>query len=314
LIDIMATPYFNRLPPSAGCGAGAYNMPPVYDPFAIADADPERRNNGPADGVSALSARTLMRTAYEALNWPPPRFFRFPELPDEYGFCSGLGCGEMNTFCAEQGFCCVSLDLICSNPPATGEPTAREERDFQRAVGGFLRNSERGFRGLDFQARLAWEDRFGLCRKYVDQDDFVDELVALAAEREATVGDVVAALKDRLVGDSAISTVAGASGISEAQALEAIYGTSLDSPGSALFDLEARTRALCGALLSSPQFLLTGFAPEADPNDAERPIPLLTPERHSFSAVCNELALRLESRGLTVACGADFVTVEPATP
>ena len=39
------------------------------------------------------------------------------------------------------------------------------EVPFERGVGMFLRNSERGFRGLDFQARLVWENHYGACAR-----------------------------------------------------------------------------------------------------------------------------------------------------
>jgi hypothetical protein len=117
----------------------------------------------------------------------------------------------------------------------------------------FLRNSERGFRGLDFQARLVWEDRYGACmRPAWVQKDFIDDLVAAAAmDPTATAQDVVVALKDRLIGDPVLVFD------SEKAALAAIVGP-LDAPASAVTADAARQ--VCGAMLETPQFLLQGLA------------------------------------------------------
>src|SRR5678815_2756795 len=98
-----------------------------------------------------------------------------------------------------------------------------DEVPFERGVGMFLRNSERGFRGLDFQARLVWENRYGACaRPRWVSSDFIDKVVAAAAaDQSATVGDVVAAIKDRLIGEP--NVVDG----TEATALAAIFGKNL---------------------------------------------------------------------------------------
>lgn len=138
---------------------------------------------------------------------------------------------------------------------------------FLRGTGVFLKNGEPGFKGLDFQARLVWEARYAPCDAGVP--DFVTGLVADAGA--ATVRDVVVALKDRLVNEASIDETPAASGGSgEAEAIEALFGASLDDPTSAVADLEGSTRQLCGALLSSPQFLLGGLA---DPTNG--PVPLL---------------------------------------
>lgn len=136
---------------------------------------------------------------------------------------------------------------------------------FLRGTGVFLKNGEPGFKGLDFQARLVWEGRYAPCDAGVA--DYVTELVADAGS--ATVRDVVVALKDRLVNETAIDETGGSG---EAAAIEALYGASLDSPASGVANLEGSTRQLCGALLSSPQFLLSGLA---DPTNG--PTPTLNP-------------------------------------
>jgi hypothetical protein len=296
LVEITRTPYFNRQAPENGCGE-PYDMPAVYDPWVISNDDPALRLNGPGDSVTALSGRTLLHSAYAALEWPAPRFQRFPELPPEVQICQqfGLSCAQMQSACQNQGYCCVAHDLLCANPPGPGEPSARDEQTFQRGVGAFLKNGERGFRGLDFQARLVWEDRFGTCAKPGDLDDFVDEILALADSRGGTVGDVAAALKDRLVGEP---DIAGA----EAAAIETLLGAGLDDPASEVTDLEDGARRFCGVLLSSPQFLLGGIAARGGE------VPALTPDDAAYDAVCAAIAAR-GLPGLSLTCEAGSVTV-----
>ncbi|MBK9037447.1 MAG: hypothetical protein IPL61_40420 [Myxococcales bacterium] len=224
LVAIVSTDYFSRLPPSAGCSVGPYPYPAVYDPWVIADPDPARHGNGPGDAVTPVSARTLLSAAYAALGWPAPATEAFPV--DEEA-CAPLACGDLQSYCNFADACCVTYEAVCRG---TVDPAVLDEMPFQRAIGAFLKLGERGFRGLDFQARLAWEDRFGTCRKptRVTVDDFVDRAVAAGqAAPGATVADVVLVLKDRLVGEASIEPTA------EAPALAAVLGSALDAPAAA---------------------------------------------------------------------------------
>ncbi len=144
------------------------------------------------------------------------------------------------------------------------------ETEFQRGIGLYLKNGEPGFRGLDFQARLTWEDRFGACQKPSGAADFVDRLTDPAAlQGGATVKDVVIALKDRILNDARLDELPVADGGSgEAEAVEALVGSSLEDPASGVSGLESRVRKLCGAYLSTPQFLLGGLA-----HDRVDPVP-----------------------------------------
>lgn len=277
LIAIVTGDYFNRAAPEAGCGATAYDAPPIYDPWTTADPDPTLRGNGAGDAVAALSGRSLMTTAYRALEWPAPRFSQFPEVPGEYFFCQQFGCGQMQNFCDSQGYCCVSYDLICGEQPGPGEPTSAEERAFQRGIGAFLKNGERGFRGLDFQARLVWEERFAACRNPSTAPDFIDGVLSRAATNSASIADVIIAIKDRLIGEAAIVDDA------ERTALEALFDGPLDGPASAATNLQQASRRLCGVLLSSPQFLLSAI-----PGRGGQP-PALTPPAGQAAAICERL-------------------------
>lgn len=308
LYDILTSNYFNRSAPEDGCGPDAYNMPPVYDPWVIGDSDPDKRLNSSADGVAQLSARTLMRTAYMALSWNPPRFQAFPELPREYQGCSSLSCNGMLAQCQNDNECCFTHDLACANPPAPEEPTSSEERTFQREIGVFLKNGERGFRGLDFQARLAWEDRFGMCTNVSAQPDFIEVLTGFVQFQNIAVEEVVLAIKDRIVNEPFIDDVAAPGSVSEREALEALLGVSLDTSVGLIADLDTKMRTICGVLVASPQFLLSGIAPRGGP------IPTLTLTGSSFGTICQDLESRGLADGLGLTCESDTLTVEPSSP
>jgi len=296
LIAIVETDFFSRQLPEAGCGDSAYTYPNVFDPWVISDSVEARRLNGPGDAIAAISSRTLMRTAYEALEWPVPDKLDFPGGSDG-GFCNGLSCVDLDDAC-NQGFCCDTYEDQC-----VGGGGGDDEVPFQTGVGAFLKNGERGFRGLDFQARLVWEDRFGACINSGAAGDFVDDLVAPAqADADATVEDVVEALKDRLIGHPGVDHAGG-----EANAIGNMFGGALDRAPSEVTDLEGSVRQLCGVLLSSPQFVLSGAAGESLPV-----APRLTPEPWRFDAVCTDVAARTGTAA-TITCAGDGTLTATAT-
>lgn len=159
------------------------------------------------------------------------------------------------------------------------------EETLALALGFFLRDSEPGRRGLDFQGRLAWEAAYGTCAA-PSSPDFIDKL-ALAAEAApgATVLDAVVALKDRLVGEPYVAD-------EERAPLEALLGTPLDGPAQSL---DGSLRRLCGVLVSGPMFMLGGMVP-----DSEREVPMLTPADASKAHVCSRLDSTLVD--ITLAC------------
>ncbi|HEU5061424.1 MAG TPA: hypothetical protein VFU21_33090 [Kofleriaceae bacterium] len=304
LVDITATPYFNRPPAEAGCEAEPYGMPAIYDPWVTTDPDESRRGNGPGDAIVPLSARVLLRATWAALEWRRPAYYAFPEESFGVESCAELyTCREMDALCQDEGACCEAYLATCVS--AAGEPSADDMRAFERGVGVFLKQGERGFRGLDFQARLVFEDMFGACRNPAAEPDFIARLVERAtADPAITTFDLVAALKDRLVGEAGVSHEVIA-GVSERAALEAMIGP-LAASAAQVPDLDARARELCGVLVSSPQFLLTGMtAPDSTY------VPRLTPDEASYGAVCAAVAERGLAGNLALTCADDSLTVSP---
>lgn len=297
LAAIVSGNYFDRQAPDAACGPGPYTYPNVFDPWVISDADEERRKNGPGDAVTAVDARTLVTATAAALDWSdPPRASRFADHGEDC--VNTTTCARLMQLC-QGGQCCESAQAC-----QMGGYIPYDELGFQRGVGIFLRNSERGFRGLDFQARLAWEDRYGACaRPAWVQKDFVDNLAAAgAADPAATAGDVVGALKDRLIGEPAITDGA------EHDALAAIVGP-LEGPGASV--TAASLRRVCAALLESPQFLLQGIAGKGGD------VPKLTPPAAGYDAVCANLAttgIGVPGRVVTCAPAVTLAAARTQTP
>jgi hypothetical protein len=290
LVAIVQSDYFNRQPPELGCGKDPYTYPAVFDPWVISDADPVRRGNGPGDAVSAIDARTLTSATSAALDWTaPPAASRFPDYGDG---CEDNTCAQMQSYCNQFQACCNSYKAACM----MGGVMPSIEVPFERGVGMFLRNSERGFRGLDFQARLVWEDRYGACtRPTWVTADFIDKLVTTAsADASATVGDVAAAIKDRLIGEPSIVDNA------EITAIAGLFGASLEMPASKVTAVAARQ--FCGALLGSPQFLLQGIAGRGGDR------PKLTPTEVGYDAVCTDVATHVA--GHTVSCAGGRLTLQ----
>ena len=271
LSAVVSSDYFNRQAADQGCGAGPYTYPNVYNPWVISDPDPVKRLNGPGDAVSAIDGRTLVSALNAALEWsPPPAASRFPEYGDVDCEAS---CAEMNSECTGFGACCNAYHAACQQ----GGVSPAVEVPFERGVGMFLKNSDKGFRGIDFQARLVWENHENACaRPAWVTSDFIDKLIAAAAaDTSATAGDLVAALKDRLVNEPAIDPGA------ETSALAALVG-SLSGPASGV--TADKLRLVCSALVESPQFLLTGIAGRGGT------APKLTPATAGYDAVCTDVS------------------------
>ena len=275
LSAIVASDYFNRKPAEDACGAGPYTYPNLYDPWVISDPDPSKHFNGPGDVVAAVDARTLVTALSSALEWKaPPQASRFADYGDS-GCDTETSCSQLNSDC-HSGFsqCCAAAAACMA-----GGVLPSNEVPFERGVGMFMRNSERGFRGLDFQARLVWENHEAVCAKpawMTSTPDFIDALIATGASfSTTTTADLVAALKDRLIGEPAIDPG------DETAALAAIVGD-LTAPASSV--TTPMLRQVCGALVGTPQFLLAGIAGRGGA------LPKLTPTSAQYDAVCADVA------------------------
>jgi hypothetical protein len=267
LSAIFASPYLNMAAPETGCGNNPYGAPRIFDPWRSAEPDESKRGNSISDSVQAISSRTQARAAYGALGWPLVAYGSvFPNVN---------GWGE-------------------NSVTVGGVASGTQELQFQTETGYYLKSSQPGFRGLDFQGRLGWEDRFAQCSKLVGNTnpDVIDGLVATAKVPGAvTIGDLVSVLKDRIMGEPAVTPGA------EKTMIEGIFGASLNSDANALVDLSASLRKVCGAMITSPQFLLLGVQPK----DGSQ-VPSATPAASSYQTLCSKVAALPLSGKLSITC------------
>jgi hypothetical protein len=267
LSAIFASPYLNMASPESGCGNNPYGAPRIFDPWRSAEPDVSKRGNSISDSVQPISARTQARAAYGALDWPLVAYGSvFPNVN---------GWGE-------------------NSITVGGVASGLAEFQFQTETGYYLKSAIPGFRGLDFQGRLGWEDRFAQCNKLVGNTapDVIDALVATAKEPGvATVGDLISVLKDRIMGETTAPTGA------EKTQLEGLFGASLASDANAAVDLGGSLRKVCGAMIATPQFLLLGIEPK-DGNE----VPSATPTAASYQTLCSKVAALPLSDKLSVTC------------
>ncbi len=273
IVGVVTHSLYNQTSPSA-CGSSMANgLPPILDPWTVSNEDPSLRSNGVGETIHHADPRLLQRALATALRWTEPAEF-FPR-PDPNS---------------------PTLQLL---------PEAR----FQRDIGVFLMDSERGFRGSGFMDTLAWESGYAACvdpahfeedgrsRRGGTPPDAIDALVQAGAPT-STLADLAMALKDRLITDPDLSDA------DERALVEALFGQPLDTRVSDAVDPEGGLRRLCGALVVSPQFLLVGGH---GPTRAEKRTTIVL-EGESWSDLCTYHATKaFPATGMT--CKDDDVII-----
>jgi len=177
-------------------------------------------------------------------------------------------------------------------------PEMGPEEEFQRSIGFFLKDGEPGFRGLDFQGRLSWEAQYGGC-KFPSFNDYIQQVVGLGKNTPgATLGDVLVAVKDRLIGEPWIEAT------QERALIANLVAGSLDDQKNDFWDAQARV--YCGVLIASPQFLLGGIVPR----DAQE-IPKLTLPSVSYGSLCADAVATAKQISVpyVLNCEGDRITV-----
>jgi len=225
LVDLTADPYFNAGTPQT-CPSLDYGMDPVVDPYTVLN-EGDLANNGVGELVHRQTARTLLRSLYDGLDWGQPSEY--------FGF---------NTF---------------NNP----------EVDLQTALGVFHSDASPGFNGIDFQGALTWESNFYVCKNPNGTGaGYLRDLFDAGRNADATVEDVILALKDRLTSRGVFEDD------TERQLVEDLMEMPLDTKLSAVDSVafDRNFSLMCGALTQSPEFLMT-----IEPH-AIGPIPALNPD------------------------------------
>ncbi len=321
ITEVATHPYFNQAPPDR-CGASTpYHMPALFDPFTKSATDPQEQGNGVGDMVHRYSAWVLLQSAMRSMWWNLPQqfgpsynyAFLVPYIADNPGAPPYVNphfpVGQPGTY----GLCGAGFFEPCVDAPNNYE--------LMRDIGIFINPSEGGFNGVDFNGLLHWEAELasgldpqlgGACTGPIGQEcspnDFATALVNEAmSEPGATMYDVAAALKDRLIAEPVIRNSA------EIDVIEAIMGAGLDE---AVTDVGAGNvlqgvRRYAGVLLNTPQFMLDGVpsAPQDPDQDPVVIVPGTTTAElcAGFSALASQAASWSE---LTVGCNADGITVQ----
>ena len=122
--------------------------------------------------------------------------------------------------------------------------------------------------------------------------DWIQRLLAHAGAEGATLGEALAALKDRLIGEPTVT------GPEESKLLETLVGSPLDTPIAEAPDAEAALRRACGVFLATPEFQLIG---SSGPDLTDAYSGLIVPGT-SFQTLCNELGALLFDPG-QLQCG-----------
>lgn len=271
LVGIVTHPYFNQDAPDACGAATAYHLDPVFEPFSRTATDPNVRGNSVGDRVQRYSAWVLIDSAARAMWWPLPQ-----RLSD----------GPL---------------------PAAG---------FLREQGVFLKDATPGFNGVDFGSLLSWEARLaagenpflgGACTGPLGGECASFEWIELmlnegAGLGDATVREIAAAIKDRLITEPTIANAA------EEQVIEEVIGFALDAKMTGLDSglLEAGARRYAGLLLNTPQFMLAGV-PSRDQDPAADPR-IVAPGADT-ATLCAVLSPALLGDAWSWSCGPGGVTV-----
>lgn len=285
LVGIATDPLFNARQPAVA--AEAYLWPPVLQPFSIENEDPVLQGNDRGDAVHRLPARVQMRAAAGALGWSAPEGF-FADVADPVAtFQAGIGAFVQDS---SPGFSGLGFQSLLAWEAGTAHC-----RNVLRSssANGCEARTEPGCEdcGCDVEQVCAVQDSccfdgwdascVAICAAVggcpLDQQTLEPDWLDGAVQSAANNGEVVAALRERLFGDPRYSSEA------EEAAFDALTGGLGGGPD------DGAARAACAAMLSGPDFLLSGLPL----SDEAAPRPALVLPGDSFAEHCERLSPQL---------------------
>ncbi|MFT7625823.1 MAG: hypothetical protein ACI9WU_005014, partial [Myxococcota bacterium] len=295
-------PYFNGAAPVTGEDPEPYA--PVFDPFVDDSIPVAERRNHMGHTVRRSTSRVLLNSAYRAMGWPAtPEFliyFMSPEarLQRNVGVFHKTGDPGFDGVSFQSALSWEALVAICDDK--ADAPQCPLQPIFDLPEGQISGNTICELCGnqdyvCEWDARCCDVDWDAVCveecgaaeKVFINifpkleepsGNDWISQLTVDAMAAGATVGDAVRTLKDRLVTDPTLSAEG------EASALEDLLDMSLSEPMTP--QAETALRRACGALMASPQFLLTGY-PGPDRLSESPPV---TVDGQDFQAVCSRLS------------------------
>lgn len=316
LVDMVTHPLFAETAPIDGCGPedNPYLLPPVFNPWIIEEEDEAMRANSVGDAAHRYNARVLLNMVATSLGWPEPT--AFPAAPAE-AFQKAVGVFVKD---AEPGFDGVDFQglLAWEDTFAACESQVDAPADNPESCLGICAEQATSGCWCDpecFQFDDCCPDFQAICIDGVIPEGGVDWIGQLEYTVEAlqaqglgqppTVGDVVSALKDRLITQPDIAADGEAALIAALLEVD-----SLETPLADVEDWAARLRRYCGLLLQTPQFMLAGVA---DPDQVLAPSIIVG--LATYQAECESLsATMFDPTEWIVTCGEASLTIEPADP
>ena len=305
LVAVTTHSYFNGAVPGEDDEPAPYYD--VFDPFVDDSIPMPLRRNRLDHTIHRMTARTLLDNTMRALGWPESSEFLLHFLEDDALIQAQAGVFHKP---AQPGFAGVSFQSTLTWEAAMGlcenravAPACPLDTIFNLPEGQIKDATVCEICGTreyacDWDARCCDVDWSNLCdpldcgeaakftlasfpsRDVRDGQDFIQRLVSNGKLAGATLGDLVIALKDRLLTDPTLRD-------GEEQILESLLGASLTSNVSTDAEAEQRLRRACGVFLMSPQYLLVGHPGRIHPEQASA-LPFTLPELER-TAQCNTL-------------------------
>jgi hypothetical protein len=273
LVAILVHPYFNGDLPTAH---GSYR--PVFDPFVNDSLPVSEQRNDLVHTLRRAPARVLLRTVSEALDWPAlPEFILYYMSPSarqqrSVGVFLKTGDPGFGGTSFQSALAWESIYGVCEDQSLNGEcplTPILENSEAQLATVKELCASK--YCACDWDARccdIDWDaycssdlntgdpDTLNLCTypkpEVPAYGDVIRRLAEASLSADATWGEALGALKDRLLADPELSTS------DETAVIESLLGVSLKSTVRAGEDVEKKLRLACGLWLSTPDFHLLG--------------------------------------------------------
>ncbi len=329
LVRIATHPWFNVAGPATGADPAPF--PPVFNPYADESLPPEERRNTVGDTVARAPARVLLRSLFRALNWPMPAEFPIYYLAEEArlqrtvgvwlqngdpgfdgtSFQSALGWEAQFGVCADR-----SVDPVCPLLPLLQLGEEAEATRCEICLSGDY--------ACSWDARccdIKFTDYCPTSCETGDNEnlnlsvtprpelpiggDFLSRLPQWASG-DATLADLVSAVKDRLLADPDVNDPI------ERAVIEDVIMAPLDRPASGDPELVNRLRRACGMFAASPAFQLLGL-PREERLDRVRPAgaSAVSPGA-SFAEICMARGEAMLGPG-GVTCGPTTLTVTTGT-
>ena len=314
VMEIVTSPYFAEPAPESGCGSQdhPYTMPALFNPWILLEDDPILLGNSVGDAVHRYDARVLLSMASAALIWPEAP--AYPGEGDE-SFQKAIGVFVKD---AEPGFDGVDFQGLltwesryaaCSLTAAGPTGSCADACGGQSPAGCYCDDecTANGDCCADYSPVCLGGAPPGPADEGVE--DWFDRLEAAVALAEAagesvTLGDIAAAVKDRIVGAPELSAEEGG-------LIASLFGAAdLQVSADAAPTWPDSARRFCGVLVSTPDFLLGGLPPPG----SSLP-PQLVVGATSYEAHCETLRRAVFDPQLwKVTCGEDALTVAPFAP